>query len=106
MRLIRFLRRPVVVDALLALVLVAWSLRLDSDLFFPEDVVLGKLGAATGDDQGLRLHLLWWSLATVPAVVGLLLRRRWPLPAYALASSSAILHLLEVDPDAVWAPIA
>jgi len=91
-RVIGFLRRPVAGDAILALFLLAASLWAQSAVFFPDETVQAKLAAA--DRMDGREYLLLWTIATIPAIAGLLVRRRLPLPAYLLAGGSACVHLV------------
>jgi signal transduction histidine kinase len=85
----------VVPDAGLALLLVVASLLLGMRVFFADAddtkavAVFGSLGA-------FRQHLLWWWLAAIPAAAAVVLRWRWPLPAFLLAGAAALAHSLDL----------
>jgi signal transduction histidine kinase len=101
-QLIPFFRRPMPRDAGLALVLAAASLLLGADLFL-HSPINSKIINMFGSEPAWRQHVLWWWLAAAPTAIALLIRRRWPLPAFLLAAASASAHLL--DPGLPRLPI-
>ncbi len=105
MRVAQFLRQPPVLDAGLALLLVATSMLLGRGLFFYDADTGLKAGALFGSVAALREHLWWWWLAAIPAVAALLIRWRWPLVAFALAAASALVHLLDLRLRLVGLPL-
>jgi signal transduction histidine kinase len=62
---------------------------------------LAKLATAVPLPAGVvtewRYRVLLWWLAAVPAIVGLLIQRRRPLPAFGLAAASATAHMFETN---------
>jgi len=78
----------------LALLLVVASVLLGARAFVlvPDDE---KKFAALAIADAWRLYVLWWWLLALPAVAGLLIRRRWPLAAFLLAAASAAAHQLQ-----------
>jgi signal transduction histidine kinase len=95
-RLILFFRRSVARDVGLALLLAAASLLLGVGLLVHSPVEQ-KMISRFGSEAAWRQHVLWWWLAAAPAIMALLIRRRWPLPAFLLAAASASAHLLDTD---------
>ena len=89
-----FLRRPVVRDGGLALLLVTLTALLGAGMLIPRSSDL-KLIRDVGSEAAWRQHLLWWWVAAIPAVAALPLRRRWPVQAFLLAGLSAATHLLD-----------
>src|SRR5215207_5775101 len=81
-------------DAALIVMLVGGSLLWSDTLPVLEDTN-DKLIRAFGSLDAWHAHLLWWSLASVPAIVALPLRHRWPLTATLLAAVSAGVHLFD-----------
>jgi signal transduction histidine kinase len=95
-------RRQLTADlGLLALLAIASAL-LGADVFLGTQFEQ-KLLSSFSSEHAWRLHVLWWWLAALPAMAGLLIRRRWPVPAFLLAAASAVLHLL--DPHFAHLPI-
>jgi signal transduction histidine kinase len=94
-RVIRLLRAPVTLDAGLALLLIGASLLVGQQVFFGSEYA-EKAAGPFGTMDAFRQHLVWWWLAAVPAVVAILMRRRWPLAAFLIAAGSAFAHVLDV----------
>ncbi|WP_329427185.1 sensor histidine kinase [Streptosporangium sp. NBC_01495] len=82
-------RRPASQDAALAFAMLA-ILVLVND---PNAIVRQLAGDPAGDGRGV----LWW-VATVPAVAGVALRRRRPLPMLAVCTLSAVTHMAQALP--------
>jgi signal transduction histidine kinase len=81
-------------DAGLVLLFVVPSVLLGANPLMPR-AIDQKMIVMLGSPEAWRLHLLWWWTAALPAVVAVLLRRRWPLLAFALAAASGLAHLLD-----------
>ena len=81
-------------NAGLVLLLVVPSVLLGANPLAPRGIEQ-KTIVLLGSPEAWRLHVLWWWAASVLAVVGLLLRRRWPLVAFGLAAASGLAHLLD-----------
>jgi signal transduction histidine kinase len=89
----RFLRRPVVQGAILAVLLAVASWLLSSAAY---SGYLSKVGArGSGFDSVVDEHMRRWWLIAVPAIVALLIGRRWPVPAFLLAAASVVGHMLD-----------
>jgi signal transduction histidine kinase len=90
----RYLRQPLARDAGLALLLAVASLLLGARTFtlFADDQ---KKMIVSGLSEAWHAHVLLWWVAAVPAIVALLIRRRWPWPAFLLAALSAGVHQLQ-----------
>jgi signal transduction histidine kinase len=56
-----------------------------------------KMTNTVGGEAAWARHITWWWLAAIPALAGLLLRRRWPVPAFLLAAASAGLHRVDAQ---------
>jgi signal transduction histidine kinase len=100
---IRFLRTPVVADVGMAAVLAVASFY-GAESFLdpgPEDV---KLAALYGSLDALQMHRLQWWVCAGAAVVALLIRRRWALPAFLLAA--AAIGVLMADENVPVPPLA
>jgi signal transduction histidine kinase len=89
-------------DAALIVMLAGGSL-LWSDTLLVLDDADDKLIRAFGSLDAWHAHIVWWTLAGVPAVAALPLRHRWPLTATLLAAASAGVHLF--DPITKSAPM-
>jgi signal transduction histidine kinase len=81
------------VDAGPVVALVATSLLL---LYTPSPV-LAKMVHSVGSERMWAQHVLWWLLASIPAVIALLIRRRWPILAFGLALASAAAHYADIS---------
>jgi signal transduction histidine kinase len=88
--------RGVLGDAGLAGLLVAASLLLGANTFL-HSPYQEKMVNTLGGESAWARHLTWWWLAAVPAVAGLMVRRRWPLPAFLLAAASAAVHQIDAQ---------
>jgi signal transduction histidine kinase len=88
--------RGVLGDAGLAGLLAAASMLLGANTFM-HSPYQQKVANSFGDDAVWTRHVTWWWLAAVPAVAGLFLRHRWPVPAFGLAAASAVLHQLDAQ---------
>jgi signal transduction histidine kinase len=93
MQVVSLLRRPLARDAGLVLLLVVLGLLLGVRTFFV-GLDATKLIAYAGAGAWREVVLRWWLLA-LPAWGAVLLRRRWPLPAFLVATAAAMAHLLD-----------
>jgi len=89
--------RQAALDGALAAFLVAASLLLARQEFFPTVNLTEKYATLLGSPDGLRQHLTWWWIATAAAVVALLLRTYAPVPAFALAAAAALAHAADLN---------
>src|SRR5262245_2818282 len=55
-----------------------------------------KAVALLGTAETYRAHIVWWWLASVLAVVAILIRWRWPLLAFTLAAAAALAHAFDL----------
>ena len=83
--------RPLARDAGFAALLAGTSLLIDINLFV-HSPLRGKIITQFGSEAALQQHMLWWWLAAIPALVGLVLRRQWPLLAFLLTAVSSAAH--------------
>ena len=93
MQLVSLLRRPLARDAGLVLLLVALGLSLGVRTFLlgPDAAkLIQSAGLAAWNQSVLR----WWLIA-LPGLGAVLLRRRWPFPAFLAAAAAATAHVLE-----------
>jgi signal transduction histidine kinase len=88
--------RGVLGDAGLVGLLAAASLLLGASTFMHSQYQQ-KVANSFGDNGVWARHVTWWWLAAVPAMAGLFLRRRWPVPAFLLAAASAVLHQVDAQ---------
>ena len=88
--------RPVVLDAGLALLLVAASLALGQDILLATGQRGIKAAAMFGSPQEFRAHLAWWWAATAVAVMALPLRSRWPVVAFPVAGAAVLVHVADI----------
>jgi hypothetical protein len=79
----------------LALLLIGASLVVGQQIFFGAEYA-EKAAGPFGSEDAFRQHLVWWWLAVVPAVVAILMRRRWPLAAFLIAAGSALAHVVDL----------
>jgi signal transduction histidine kinase len=94
MQVIAVLRRPLARDAGVVLLLVALALLLGMRTFLLSPDALKRIEAAGSAAAWRQEVLRWWAVA-LPAFMAVLLRRRWPLPAFLVAAGAATAHLLD-----------
>jgi signal transduction histidine kinase len=94
MQVASLLRRPLARDAGLVVLLVALGLLLGVRTFLlsadAEKLIIFAGSQAAWSQQVLR----WW-LVALPALVAVLVRHRWPLPAFLVAAAAATAHLMD-----------
>ncbi len=87
--------RGYLIDGAVALALAAASLVLGFGFFFAtspyQEKLLHEFGSAAGWQRAV---LVWWLFGAL-CVAGLVLQRRWPLPALVLCAVGATAHLLD-----------
>jgi signal transduction histidine kinase len=88
--------RRVLGEAGLAGLLLVASLLLGANTFL-DSPYQEKMTNTVGGEAAWARHVTWWWLAAIPALVGLLMRLRWPVPAFLLAAASAGLHNLDAQ---------
>jgi len=86
--------RPVLLDAGLALLLVAASLALGRDILLATGAL--KAMAMLGSPEAFQTHISWWWAATALAVVALPLRSRWPTVAVVVAGAAVLAHVTDI----------
>jgi signal transduction histidine kinase len=85
--------RPYLEDLALALGLAGASLLIGLELFRPGPATL-KLAMQFGSLDAWQHEVLLWRIASIVAVAGLTVRRRWPLLALAAATAAVGSHLV------------
>jgi signal transduction histidine kinase len=94
MPLVSLLRRSVVRDTGLVLLLAALGLFLGVRTF-ALTLDAQKLIGFTGSPAAWHREVLRWWLIALPALAAVPLRRRWPVPAFVVAAAAAAAHLLD-----------
>jgi signal transduction histidine kinase len=84
---IRFLRGSIVVDAGLAVTLAAASYY-GAEFFLRDGADAAKLIPVYGSQAALEGHRIQWWLCAGAAAAAVLIRRRWPSPAFLLAAAA------------------